>query len=144
MAKLARIIILSNRPYSRTVIKIINQDHKTFTVQATEQRPSILLLVVRLIVMTPTCLALLSCQSVYPPVACTLNVNNHKLCFSLPHTLQSYFTFQAMAKLARIIILSHWPYSRTVITIVNQDRKTFMVQATEYRPRASFSFVSFG
>ncbi len=55
-------------------------------------------------------------------------IYNRKLCFNFLHTLQSYFTFQSMAKLARIIILSHWPYSRTVITIVNYDHKTFIVE----------------
>jgi hypothetical protein len=59
----------------------------------------------------------------------------HKVCFSLQHTLRSYFTIPANANdLVMIINYDNNQSFRvlaTVITIVNYDRKTVIVQTTE-------------
>ncbi len=55
-----------------------------------------------------------------PPVTFTINLYECKVRFSLQCTLLW----------SKFIVLQHWPHDRTVIMIVNYNRKTFIVQAT--------------
>jgi hypothetical protein len=58
------------------------------------------------------------------------NYYDHKLLFSLGRKLRSQFTILAKASIScerSFVVLA------TVITIVNYDRKTFILQATELK-----------
>ncbi len=57
-------------------------------------------------------------------------IYDFELRFSLQHTLQALFMLLAKGKLARIIVLLYWPYDRIVLTTLNDDCNTFIVQAT--------------
>jgi hypothetical protein len=58
-------------------------------------------------------------------------IYGRKLRFTLQRTLRSQFTLPTKAKFVRIIVLLYRSYYRAVITIVNYDRKTFLLQTTE-------------